>query len=315
MERIAVNRLKNFLGQDVESSYLIMEKEYREGAKGFYLRLRLGDKTGSLNAYIWDNAEYFTNKCQIDDFVVIKGRVRDYKGQLQLTVLDLKVVYEGDGIEVDQFIQTTAMDINQLSESLFEYIDSVKDEFIKTLLKSIFEDHEFFLQYAKAPAAKNWHHNYRGGLLEHTIAVARLCDFSAQFYPVDRDLLLAGALLHDIGKVQEYHGKKSFDFTNIGRLIGHVVLGDELVAKKAAEIDAFPTETLMKLRHMIISHHGELEMGAARVPQTLEATLLRHADNLDAQTTGVKQIMEQGVEDISDWSEYDKLNNRYYYLK
>jgi 3'-5' exoribonuclease len=315
MERITINKLKNHLNEEIRSTFLVTEKELKEGMRGEYLRLRLADRYGSLNAYIWDNAAIFDKRCQIDDIVKVYGRVKDYKGQLQLAILDIETLPDLSEMELSEYLQTTKKDLTKLADEFFEFVESLRDIYLKELLKSIFEDHEFFLRFSRSPAAKSWHHNYQGGLLEHTVSVAKICEFTAQNYPIDRDLLIAGALLHDVGKVGEYHGKKVFEFTDIGRLLGHLALGDEIITKKAALINAFPSDLLMKLRHLVLSHHGEPEKGAIKVPQTLEAVVLHHADNLDAQTVGVQQIIEGAVGDTSEWSEYDRLNNRYYFLK
>ena len=212
-------------------------------------------------------------------------------------------------------METTGKDINKLSEKLFNYMDGIKNSYLKQLLSKIFDDKEFFTRFAQAPAAKTWHHNYIGGLLEHTISVASICEFATHLYKIDKDLLITGALLHDIGKVLEYSIKPTIEFTAEGRLVGHIPLGDHILSTKSAEIDNFPPDLLFKLRHLVLSHHGEYEKASARLPQTLEAIVLHHADNFDAQTVGVAQLVESVQNDDAKWTEYDKLNNRYYYIK
>ena len=216
---------------------------------------------------------------------------------------------------LSDFLETTSKDVNKLSDRFFEYIDNIKDVYMKKLLLNVFEDKEFFTLFAQAPAAKTWHHNYIGGLLEHTISVTSICEFVSHLYSVNKDLLITGAILHDIGKVAEYNVRPTIEFTVEGRLVGHIPLGDKILCEKAAEIDNFPKETLMKLRHLILSHHGEYEKASARLPQTLEAIILHHADNLDAQTVGVIQLVKGIKSEDAIWSEFDKLNSRYYYVK
>ncbi len=313
MERIAIRDLPDYMGRDIVSFFLVQEKELRQGAKDYYVRMRLGDEGGSVNAYIWSNAQESNELFKEGDILKIKGMVKDYKGQLQISITNLRVAEENE-YDLKDFIPTTSKDINKLADNLFNYISGLANEFLKKLLLSIFEDREFMTNFAKSPAAKNWHHNYAGGLLEHTIAVTLICDFVSHNYPVDRDLLITGALLHDIGKVHEYDMKAAIDFTNIGRLVGHITIADEIVSRKAATIDSFPGELLMKVRHMILSHHGEYEKGAVRLPQTIEAVALHYADNLDAQTTGVMQLIEAVTDGKAEWTEYDKLNNRYIYI-
>ncbi|MBW6515948.1 MAG: HD domain-containing protein [Candidatus Cloacimonetes bacterium] len=313
MERITIRELPQYLGRDIVSYFLVQEKELKQGVKDFYIRMRLGDEGGSVNGYIWTNAQQSNELFEEGDIIKIKGMVKDYKGQLQIAINNLRVAEENE-YELKDFIPTTSKDINQLADNLFAYINGIGNEFLKKLLLSIFEDQEFLADFIKSPAAKNWHHNYAGGLLEHTIAVAIICDFVAHHYPVDKDILITGALLHDIGKVHEYNMKAAIDFTNIGRLVGHISIADEIVTKKAANIDAFPDELLMKIRHLILSHHGEYEKGAVRLPQTIEAVVLHYADNLDAQTTGVMQLINAVQDENAEWTEYDKLNNRYIYI-
>jgi len=214
-----------------------------------------------------------------------------------------------------EYIETTSKDITKLSDKLFEYIENIQDVYLKELLLSIFEDKEFFTLFANSPAAKTWHHNYLGGLLEHTISVTTICDFATHLYPLNKDLLITGAILHDIGKVYEYHVKPTIDFSVEGRLVGHIPLGDKVVCEKAAQINNFPKELLIKLRHLILAHHGEYEKASARLPQTLEAIVLHYADNLDAQTVGVQQLIQAVKNPDADWTEYDRLNNRYFYIK
>ncbi len=313
MERITTRDLPEYKNKELVGFFLVQEKELRQGARDYYLRLRLGDQNGSVNANIWTNAQQMNELFNEGQVIKIKGIVKEYRSQIQITVTNLRVAEENE-YDLKDFIPATAKDINLLADSLFEYISGIGNRFVKELLSSIFDDKEFFTRFIQAPAAKNWHHNYAGGLLEHIIAVTVICDFAAHHYPVNRDILIAGALLHDIGKVEEYSMKAAIDFTDIGRLIGHITIADELVSQKAAAIDAFPDVLLMKIRHMILSHHGEYEKGAVRLPQTLEAVVLHYADNLDAQTCGVMQLMNAVKKGTAEWTEYDRLNNRYFYL-
>ncbi|MDD3049924.1 MAG: HD domain-containing protein [Candidatus Cloacimonetes bacterium] len=313
MEKIVVKNLGDLLNQEIVSYFLVAQKELREGQKDFYLRMQFNDNTGSVAANIWNNAKSFSEKFEEGDVVKVKAVVISYKGQVQLTVNKLKKA-EAEEYDLSDFVMSTQKDTTELSDKLFSLIDGLKNEYLKQLMKIIFENKEFYTKFANCPAAKTWHHNYIGGLLEHTVAVARICEFSAKLYNVDKDLLICGALLHDIGKVQEYNYKTSIEFSNIGRLIGHLSLGDQIVYETAKQINAFPDDLLMKVRHLILAHHGEYEKASVRLPQTLEATLLHHADNLDAQTTGVLQLVE-AVSADAEWSDFDKLNNRYYYRK
>jgi len=286
----------------------------REGAKDFYIRMELADKTGSVPGNVWNNAKAIAEKFDEGDVLRIKGMVIRYKSQIQITVNKIQKLYEEE-YNLTDFMETTSKDMNKLADKLFNFIDQLKQADLKKLLLNIFEDKEFYTKFVQAPAAKTWHHNYIGGLLEHTVSVATICDFISHLYQVDRDMLIAGAILHDIGKVFEYRVFKTIDFSVAGRLIGHIPLGDQFICERAAQINNFPADVLMKLRHLILAHHGEYEKASARLPQTLEAVVLHHADNLDAQTVGVLQHINRITEDNAEWSEFDRLNERYYYIK
>lgn len=314
MSLIAAKDLQKYLQTEIVTLYLVMEKEIRDGARDKFIRLRLGDKTGSVVANVWNNAEHFSPLFEVGDVIKIKGQVKDYKGQLQVSITKLRKA-EPEEYSLKDFLAATEKDVEQLGDKLFQFINAVEDPYIKELLSDIFNDVDFFKLFAQAPAAKTWHHNFIGGLLEHTVAVTEICEYAAQMYPVNKDLLIAGALLHDIGKVYEYNIKPVVEFTNYGRLVGHINIADHFVTKKSESINAFPAELLMKIRHLILAHHGEFEKGSARVPQTLEAVVLHFADNLDAQATGVKQFVQAVKKEDSDWSEFDRINQRYYYLK
>jgi 3'-5' exoribonuclease len=314
MEKITINELKEHLNKEIISDFLVVQKELREGAKDFYIRLRLADKTGSIPGNVWNNAKAVSEKFDEGDVIRVKGVVISYKTQIQITVNKIQKLAEEE-FDISDFMESTTKDVNKLSEKLFTFIDRLSEPNLKKLMLQIFEDKEFFTKFAQAPAAKTWHHNYIGGLLEHTISIATICDFVSNMYPVNKDLLVCGALLHDIGKVKEYAVKNKIDFSVEGRLIGHIPLGDQLICEQAARINNFPPELLMKLRHLILAHHGEYEKASARLPQTLEAIVLHHADNLDAQTVGVVQIKQQMQSKDAQWSEFDRLNQRYYYIK
>ncbi|MFC1898429.1 3'-5' exoribonuclease YhaM family protein [Candidatus Cloacimonadota bacterium] len=314
MEKIKISELKEHLNKEIISDFMVVQKELREGAKDFYIRLRLADKTGSVPGNVWNNAKEVAEKFAEGDVIRVKGVVISYKTQIQITVNKIQKLADEE-YEIADFMESTTKDVNKLSEKLFTFIDRLSEPNLKQLLLGIFEDKEFFTRFAQAPAAKTWHHNYIGGLLEHTISIATICDFVSNLYPVNKDLLITGALLHDIGKVIEYDFKNKIEFSAEGRLIGHIPLGDQIVSEHAARINNFPPQLLMKLRHLILAHHGEYEKASARLPQTLEAIVLHHADNLDAQTVGVVQIKQQMQSKDAEWSEFDRLNQRYYYIK
>ncbi len=314
MDKIWVNDLYEHLGQaDVVSSFLVSEKSLREGKRGMYLRMRLMDKTGDVAANVWNNASALDKLFEKGDVIKVKGVVSKFKEQIQLTVNKIRKMGEEE-FSLPDYLRSTDKDLNSLMDDLYEFIDSVESVQLKQLLTIIFEDQEFLANFKKCPAAKNWHHNYIGGLLEHTISVTKICAFAAELYPVDKDILVAGAILHDIGKVFEYEVSSVIDFTDEGRLIGHLCIGDDFVTQKAREIPDFDLRTLMKIRHLILAHHGEMEKGAARLPQTLEAMVLHYADNMDAQAVGISQLISSVQQNDARWTEYNAIHNRYFYI-
>jgi len=314
MDKIWVNDLIGHLNQgDIVSTFLVGEKELRQGKRGYYLRLRLLDKTGDVAGNVWNNAQTLSKLFEKGDIIKVKAIVGEYRDQIQLTVNKIRKVGQEE-IELSDYLASTNKSIKQMGKELFEVIDTMEDKFLVELLLNIFDDKEFFEKFIKSPAAKGWHHNYIGGLLEHTLSVLKICDFASKLYPVDRDILLSGAILHDIGKVFEYDTGSSIDFTDIGRLVGHICIGDNFVSDKAKQINLFPANLLMKIRHLILSHHGEYEKAAARLPQTIEAMILHFADNLDAQAVGISQLVSAVQSNKAKWTEYDRIHNRYFYL-
>jgi len=313
MEKIEIKDMYKYLNQEIDTYLLVTKKELKEGKNDRYIRLNFADKTGNISGNIWNNALSMMDGYGEHDVVKVRAAVNSFKEQTQLNIKKIRKA-EPNEYEMSDFIQTTKKEVNVMIDELFVFINSINDEFIKKLLLSIFDDKETLLKFSGCPAAKNWHHNYVGGLLEHTLSVVKICDFASKEYPVNRDILVAGAIVHDFGKIFEYTAPPILDFTDSGRLIGHLILGDEFITKKANEINLFPPNTLMKLRHLIASHHGEMEKGAVKIPQTIEAIVLHFADNLDAQTMGVHQLIEAANDPNARWTEYDKLNNRYIYL-
>lgn len=311
MNRISVNDLANCLNQEIDSYFLVVEKELRQGNKDYFLRLKLADSTGFVVANVWKNAQAKSEMFEIGDVIKIKGIVIKYNKNNQITINEIFNMEEKE-YDLAELVPSTKKDITGLTDEFFALIDSLENKFLSSLLKGIFENKNFLTLFISSPAAKGWHHNYAGGLLEHTLAVAKICDYVCSLYPIDRDLMITGAILHDSGKVYEYDSAIGIDFSDEGRLIGHFVIADRIITEEAAKLDLFPTELLMKLRHMVLAHHGEFEKGSVRLPQTLEAMVLHLADNMDAQATGVKQIIEASSSN-SKWSDFDKLNQKFYY--
>lgn len=309
-EHIFISDMHEHENKEISGYYLTQEKDLREGKGGMYLRLKLRDRSGAATANVWKEASKISEYFNAGDIVHIKAQVVNYKGQIQLTIQQLRYADKSE-FDIGNFVAKSRFEADFLAERFWTFVDKVENEYLNRLLHIVFDDKEFFRSFLEAPAAKGWHHNYMHGLIEHSVAVASLCEYISTQYSVSLDLMLSGALLHDVAKTLEYKGQSAIEFTDQGRLLGHLSMSDQMVVKAAEQIPGFPEEILLNLRHMILSHHGEYEKASVRLPQTLEATLLHHCDNLDAQAAGVSQLIESAPPNAV-WSEFDKLNNRYY---
>lgn len=295
-------------GTTVREIYLLSSRETRTTKAGKpFFRLRLSDRTGSVECTVWDTASV-QGEVAVGDLVLVDGRVSEYLGKPQLEASYVAAAPAGSAQPRD-FLPSTYRDIDELKGFLQFHIGSVYDRDYRTLLDLIFGDDAFMDTFVLAPAAKLFHHAYLGGLVEHTVSVAEMCDFVSQQYGrVDRDLLMTAALLHDIGKTRELAFETVIDFTDAGRFLGHVIQGVTFVSEKAKELPGFPENKLQQLLHCIVSHHGELEWGSPKRPATIEALILHHVDNLDAKVKGFLEIVE-GSRDAS-WTDLRNLFRR-----
>jgi 3'-5' exoribonuclease len=295
-------------GTMVDEVYLLAGKETRNTKAGKpFLKLRLSDRTGSVDCTVWETATMEPG-IKPGDLVLVAARVSEYLGKPQLEASAVSPAPPGEARPRD-FLPSTYRDVEELKDFLQFHIGSVYDRDYSALLGSIFGDADFFEAFVTAPAAKLYHHAYLGGLVEHTVAVADMCEFVAQQYGrVDRDLLITAALLHDVGKIRELSFQTVIDFTDAGRFLGHVIQGVTFVSEKAKESPSFPEAKLQQLLHCIVSHHGELEWGSPKRPKTLEALILHHVDNLDAKVKGFLEIVE-GSRD-APWTDLRNLFRR-----
>jgi 3'-5' exoribonuclease len=242
------------------------------------------------------------------DLVLLAGRVSEYQGRSQLEATRATAAPPGMADPRD-FLPSTYRDVEELKGFFRFHLESVRDPEYAAILGLIFGDTEFFEIFATAPAAKLYHHAYLGGLLEHTVAVAEMCDFVGQQYGrVDRDLLLTAALLHDVGKTRELSFDTTIDFTDAGRFLGHVIQGVTFITEQAAKLSALPDVKLQELLHCVVSHHGELEWGSPKRPKTIEALILHHVDNLDAKVKGFLEIVDGSRE--APWTDLRNLFRR-----
>jgi len=295
----------------VTSTFVVVTKQIKPKKTGEpYLALTLGDRSGQLEAKMWDNVEDVLNAFEQDDFLKIKGLVNKYKNRFQLTIHKLRKLGETE-IEFDDYLPKTTKNIDELWQSLIEFVDSFQNPHLKALLWSFISDPEIAAAYRNAPAAKTLHHAYIGGLLDHVVSLFRSCDLIARNYPqVNRDLLLTGAFLHDIGKIHELGYHRSFTYTTRGQLLGHMIIELEMLQEKLAAQPDFPPELKTLIEHLIISHHGEYEFGSPKLPMFPEALLLHYMDDLDSKMEAMRAQFEREADQESPWTSYNSSLGR-----
>jgi 3'-5' exoribonuclease len=297
----------------VERVMVVARKDWRDSVNGRFLLFQFSDKEGPLKGVLWQPTEEIDREIQINDVVRIKGDMKQYQGAFELHVGSIAKLGENE-YDPAQFVPVAAEKTVDLYLEIMKAVSSVENEHLRALLDRIFTDEEFKSRFLKAPAARVWHHSYIGGLAHHVRDMAAIAMRAAEVYPeIDGDLLLCGVLVHDLGKVQELEVTNRIDYSDSGRLIGHIVLGVEFLDARMREIDGFPAELSLKLKHMVLSHHGSLEHGSPVVPMTIEAILLHYIDNLDAQARGTLQVLDKEPARFGKWTEYVKLLDRFIY--
>ena len=286
-------------GSPVEGRYLVARKELRQGGRaGVYLDLTLCDPTGRVPAKVWENAGEITERFQQGDVVAVQGMAETYRGELQLRLDSVRAVPD-DEADPTAFLPRSRKDMAVVERRLAEVAKSIVTPDLRELVTGFFRDPEFRRGFFTAPGAKVMHHAYVGGLAEHTWEVVEICLCVAEVFPqLDRDLLLTAAILHDIGKMEELRWDTAFDYTDVGQLVGHIVLGERRVREAAEAISDFPEELRLRLSHMLLSHHGTKEYGPPVEPMTAEAIALHHAEDLGAKVnlflTNISAAREQG---------------------
>lgn len=318
MSKITVKELKDpsWQGREVISCFALRKVELRtkdsDGKQ--FLSLELGDATGRIDGVMWNEAAEAYGRLTPGDIVQLKATVGTYREAVQLRVESISRAKEEEWRPGD-FLAQSPLSQAERETAIRTEIKTVRDQHLSKLLSLFFDDREFMDRFLEAPAAKLWHHAYVGGLSEHTAAVCRLAHAASDNYELlDTDLLLAGCLVHDVGKVPEYKMGSFIDYTDQGRLLGHIVLGDQMVVERLSRIRDFPQEKAMRLRHMVLSHHGERERGSPVTPATLEALVLHHCDYLDAHAGAFTRIIRREGGQNRRWSDYVNLIDRHIYL-
>ncbi len=297
-------------GEKIADIYLCKSKSSAVTKNGKpYDSIILQDKTGSIDAKIWD-----PNSIGIDDFgaldyIDVVGDIISFNGALQMNVKRVRKVSERE-YDPKEYLPVSDKNIDEMYAALIGYVQSVKNIYLRKLLESFFvNDAAFIKSFKNHSAAKSVHHSFMGGLLEHTLSVTRLCDYYAANYEViNRDLLLTAAMFHDMGKIKEISPFPINDYTDEGNLLGHIMMGCEMIGIAAAKIPEFPDKLLMQLRHCILAHHGELEFGSPKKPALVEAVALYLADNTDAKLETMRELLK-GTQPVdgSEWLGYNRL--------
>lgn len=294
-------------GDHISGIYLCKNKQNLKTKAGkSYYSMLLQDKTGTLDAKVWDlnnGIEHFESM----DFIKVDGLITSFQGALQVNVRRVRRTQEQE-YDIRDYLPTSRFDIEEMMKELVEIVQTIKNPYLKTLLDSFFvKDKEFIKSFKAHSAAKSVHHGFVGGLLEHTLSVTKLCDFYCKRYPIlNRDLLLTAAMCHDIGKTTELSLFPENDYTDEGQLIGHIVKGTEMIHDRIRDIPNFPQVLANELKHCILAHHGELEYGSPKKPALVEALALNLADNTDAKMETMTEFFA-GAMDGSEWIGYNRL--------
>jgi 3'-5' exoribonuclease len=314
MTRRAIQLLTD--GENIDEIYMVTDKQLRTNRGGnFYLQVELRDRTGSITARLWNANEPQFRSFSEGDFLRIKGKVQLFQGALQILFTQFERV-DPSKIALGDFVPRVEQDIAKLFERLRQFLLKLGDPHLRALAECFLIDEPFVSAFCNSPAGIRNHHAYIGGLLEHVVTMLDGADRLAPLYPeLNRDLLMMGVFLHDIGKVRELTADTVFGYSDEGNLIGHIDIGVEMLSEKVAKVpdltgEPFPRETFLRLKHMIVSHHGTLEFGSPRVPMTPEAIALHHLDNLDAKLHVFLREIREDKNTTSAWTPYNQSLQR-----
>jgi 3'-5' exoribonuclease len=303
-------------GQPVTSYFVAKQVQARQRRSGeAYLTMVLADRSGELPAVVWEGVENLAHGLADGDIVKVQAVLGTYRGERQLTVTRVRKAAPEE-VSLEDFFPRTERDVAGMLATLDEAVAGIGDPHLKRLLQDLFSDPTVRDAFAVAPAAKAIHHAFLGGLLEHTVSVVGLCRLLADYYPaVNRDLLVTAAILHDMGKVDELEWERVFDYTDAGRLLGHIALGAFRVQERIRSVPDFPVELANSLIHCILSHHGELEWGSPKRPKTLEAIVLHYAENLDGKVASFLSFAKRYPDpQHPGWTQFNKALDRYLYV-
>jgi uncharacterized domain HDIG len=293
-------------GDAFEGFYVVKESSFQTAVNGKnYIRMTVSDASAALQGNIWDANRELFNLCPTGSIVKLQGVAETYKGKPQIRIGRFRPAHESE-VNLDDFLPRTRYDVDAMRDEVLALVDSLADADYKAIAGTFFHDRALMDAFVRSPAARDLHHAFVGGLLEHTLNIARMASAFAASARVDRDLLVLGALLHDIGKTQELEAKYTIDYTDRGKLLGHLYIGSEMLAERARSIPNFPAEKLHLLQHMILSHHGRYEYGSPVLPKIPEAFALHHLDNLDAKVETSNKLLDAIVDPEKSWTDFSR---------
>jgi len=303
------NDLSSLHKGDILNHFLLIKKlDQRTTKQGKpYLFIELMDKSGTIGSNLWDSYDYIISGFNVGDIVKVTGVIDEYAGTPQIRITLLSPVSESDSITHNDFMIRSNRDISEMTDEFRKRITRITDFKLKQLMKQIFNE-DNFERFSNAPAGKSWHHSYLGGLIEHTLELIKICDLMCDIHPeIHRDILICGAMMHDFGKIEELTFEKSFDYSDKGKLIGHIVISAIKLNEESAKISGFPEDLKNCLMHIVLSHQGKLEFASPVVPKTLEAITLYHADELSAKVNAYKNALVSELKGDSKWTRFIPL--------
>lgn len=300
-------------GQSLNNPFALTHMALKPFSAGKFLQVKLGDRTGRIPAVLWNGAEAIYPSLQIGDLVQVQGVVELYREKPQVAIRKIEKLIDVDHLDPNDFLPSIEIDTAATWEEIKAIACSVNDPWLLQLLEKFINDTPFIEGFLRAPGGKQWHHGYLGGLAEHTLGVMKNCVVLSERYPfTKRDIILVGAIFHDLGKVLEFNYSTVIEYSDVGRLVGHQILGDNKLCEYAALIEGFPQDLLVEVRHLILSHHGD-SPDAVRPPLTREALILSRADDLDAQMNAFTREILKARMNGRKWTDYVNLIGRYLY--
>ncbi len=303
------------IGEEIILFLMVNKFEIKTAKNGRpYLNLELRDRSATLPAKVWDKIETLSKDIAEGKIVKVAGVIEEFNGSPQIKIEKIRLAVEDDNVGSEDFLPKSKRPLDEMIREFEKVIESINNPFLNELIKKVFDSGNL-QKYTRTPAGKSWHHAYIHGLLEHTLEIIRICDLMCSIHPeVKRDLLISGAILHDFGKTEELTSETTFDYSDKGKLIGHIMIGALIVERNAASIKNFPEELKDQLLHLILSHQGKLEFASPVEPKTLEAIILYQADELSAKTNAYKSAIETDKNKSGRWTRFLPLANTSLYI-